>query len=266
MQESEFYRFSAGELMPCRDSVSEIRLAAADSFLVDSGRVRSFEAHCERFAQWVIVTSPQLAEALPTYFKLAKALIPITGRWFPRFELHLASPADGPDVDSLYLRLRTAPEQLGDAVLWTLDEVDPRLNPTVKGPDLSLCMQLRRKAQLHGADEAVLLDANGYLSEGALSSLVWWNGDVLCAPNEQTHWLRSITRDEVFGIAQAIGYQTRLEHVRPADLVGAEIWVLSSLQGIRAVSSWKNLGSPVGAASHLEQFQKRLRMLAGSLG
>ena len=266
MQESEFYRFSAGELTPCRDSVSEIRLAAADSFLVEAGRVRSFEAHCSRFAKWVTDASPQLGTSIDGYFSAVKALIPRTGRWFPRFELHLASPGDGPEVDSLYLRLRTAPDQLGEAVLWTLDEVDPRLNPAVKGPDLSLCMQLRRKAQLHGADEAVLLDANGYISEGALSSLVWWRGDVLCAPNDQTEWLHSITRDEVFAIAQASGYQTRLEHARPADLVGTEIWVLSSLQGIRAVSDWKNLGSPVGSASHLEQFQKRLRMLAGSLG
>ncbi|MEN9747799.1 MAG: hypothetical protein RLZZ603_491, partial [Actinomycetota bacterium] len=50
--------------------------------------------------------------------------------------------------------------------------------------------------------------------------------------------------------------------VRPADLVGLEIWALSSLQGIRPVTEWIGLGSPVGAATHSDNFQRRLRMLA----
>ena len=45
--------------------------------------------------------------------------------------------------------------------LWSLDEPDPRVDYQVKGPDLSVCQKLRRKANLHGADEAVILDAHG---------------------------------------------------------------------------------------------------------
>lgn len=263
---SEFFNFIDGELLPCSDSVSEVNLAAADSFLVEDGRVRSLDAHFARFSRWVENAAPELVPELPEFFALVRGAINLEGRWFPRIELHLASTDGSPAKNRLYLRLRTAPEQLGTIRLWTLDEPDPRTEPEVKGPDLSLCMQLRRRAQLHGADEAVILDDEGYISEGALSSLMWWRGDILCAPDSRTRWLESVTRNEIIALARSAGYQVRLERAKPADLVGCEVWALSSLQGIRAVSEWLNLGSPVGNATHIEQFQKRLRLLASAIG
>ena len=262
MLDSEFFRFESGQLVACMDSVSEIRLAVADSWLVEDGRARNIDAHFERFAGWVQAQAVGVSQQLLPFFSSVRAAIPRTGRWFPRMELHLEGSNGEAQTGSLYLRLRTAPDQLGGITLWTLDEPDPRILPTIKGPDLSLCMQLRRKAQLHGADEAVLLDQEGYISEGALSAIVWWRGDTLCAPGSETPWLDSITRREVFSIAESLGFQTRTEKVRPADLVGLEVWALSSLQGIRPVTEWIGLGSPVGAATHSDNFQRRLRMLA----
>lgn len=266
MFDSEFYRFEGGKLQPFSSSVSDVRLAAADSFLVENGAIRSLDAHLERFGNWVRNANPTCLTDLDDFYSVVKLAIPRSGRWFPRIELHLANPNEGLQTDSLFLRLRPAPEQLGDIKLWTLDEPDPRLTPQIKGPDLSLCMQLRRKAQLHGADEAVLLDGGGFVVEGALSSLVWWRGDVLCAPDDSNVWLHSVTRNEVFEIAHSLGLKTRVEHVKPADLVGLEIWALSSLQGIRLVSDWVGLGSPVGPAVYFDKFQKRLRLFARVVG
>lgn len=264
--EGEFFRFTGTQLARSAVLLDEVRLAAADSWLVADGKVRSLPAHFDRFAGWVQAVAPELVPQLQTFFDLVTAALPDTGRWFPRMELHLASdPANhdaGDFTDSLYLRMREAPDQLGSITLWTLDEPDPRAQPKVKGPDLSLGMQLRRRAQLHGADEAVLTTTAGVVAEGALSSLVWWRGDVLCAPEDAVPWLPSVTRQEVFAIAQQLGLKTRFESVKPADLVGLEIWALSSLQGIRPVSHWVNLGAPVGPASHFESFEKRLRLLA----
>lgn len=276
MLSGEFFRFEAGStnagaLVACSDVVEEVRLAAADSWLVENGRSRSIQAHFDRFAAWVEAACPKLAADLPRFFELVREAIPVEGRWFPRIELHLeTTPVGDTAIDdllpALYLRLREAPEQAGEIVLWTLPEPDPRANPRVKGPDLSLGMQLRRKAIFHEADEAVLLTSDGYLEEGALSSIVWWrtspSGDVLCAPDDSVPWLHSVTRDEVFGLAAAMGFQTRLERAKPSDLVGLEIWALSSLHGIRPVTDWVNLGSPVGGIRHAESFQKRLRLLA----
>ena len=252
-----FYRFQAGALVPCQDEVDEVRLAAADSWLVDEGRVRNLDWHFERFTDWVTQADPIVALGLPEFFEAVVQSLPLEGRWFPRIELHLEAVGES----ALYLRLREAPEPAREIVLWTYPEPDPRANPTVKGPDLSLGMQLRRKAIVHGADEAVLVDSDGYIAEGALAAILWWNNDVLCAPNDSTNWLPSVTRREVFEIAHQAGFATRLEHVRPADLVGLEIWALSSLHGIRPVVDWLDLGGPVGAPKHFDSFEKRLRLL-----
>jgi branched-subunit amino acid aminotransferase/4-amino-4-deoxychorismate lyase len=126
-------------------------------------------------------------------------------------------------------------------------------------------MQMRRNAKMHGADEAVILDSAGFVLEGALSALVWWRGDVLCSSSDDLHWLPSVTRQEIFSVAEQMGHKTRTERVRPADLVGLEIWALSSLQGIRVVSDWIGLGGPVGKPKHFDAYSKRLRMLSTAI-
>ena len=114
-------------------------------------------------------------------------------------------------------------------------------------------------------DEAVLLDEDGFILEGALSSIVWWSGDVLCAPAERLPWIDSVTRREVFEIAGQMGVEASTRFAKPSDLIGCEIWGLSSLQGIRPVVDWIELGGAVGKPIRFEAFQKRLRMLAAAL-
>ena len=261
-EEVQFFCFRDNSLTPVTEGQqSEVQLEVADSWLVEDGRARSIDEHFERFARRVSQISPDCIPLLPAFFAAVKAIIPTEGRWFPRIEFH--AEADAPH--HLFLRLRKAPDQLGTLVLWTLPEPDPRQNPTVKGPDLSLGMQMRRNAKMHGADEAVILSESGYVLEGALSSLVWWRGDTLCSSSDDLPWLPSITREEVFSIAAQMGYATRTERVKPADLIDLEIWALSSLQGIRVVSDWIGLGGPVGKGIHAESFAKRLRMLSSAI-
>lgn len=238
----------------------EGQLTVADSWLVESGRVRNLQLHFNRFCYWS--SSVISRNDYEIFCDTVRETLPHEGRWFPRIEL-IHNPQSS--QSQLVLRLRPAPELIETMTLWTHPEPDPRSNPTIKGPDLSLGLQLRRAAQMHGADEAVLLNTDGYILEGALSSLVWFRGDVLCAPGDDLPWLPSITRQEVFAIAETMGIQTRYEKVKPADLVGLEIWSLSSLQGIRIVEQWVGLGGPVGAPRHLDSFNKRLRMLTANL-
>lgn len=257
----QFFRFEADQLVAYSES-GEVALAVADSFLLCDGRVRSLKAHFDRFADWVTATAPELATSLPAYFKMVEAALPRTGRWFPRLELHTENAAP-----ELFLRLRLAPEPMNDVVLWTYPEPDPRFNPTVKGPDLSLCMQLRRQALVHGANETVLVTGDGFVSECALSSLVWWRGDVLCAPDNSLPWLESITRQEVFNIANQMGIETRLERAKPEQLAGLELWLLSSLQGIKPVFHWVDeAAQPLPTGRNFEAFSKRLRLLESNLG
>jgi branched-subunit amino acid aminotransferase/4-amino-4-deoxychorismate lyase len=260
--EVQFFRFRDGSLeLVTEAQQNEVQLEVADSWLVEDGRARSIDSHFERFARWVSSVSPDCSPSLPAFFEAVKAIIPNEGRWFPRIEFH--AEAEAPN--HLFLRLRRAPDQLGPLVLWTLPEPDPRQNPEVKGPDLSLGMQMRRNAKMHGADEAVILSESGFVLEGALSSLVWWRGDTLCSSSDDLPWLPSITREEVFSIAAQMGYSTRTERVKPSDLIDLEIWALSSLQGIRVVSDWIGLGGPIGKPAHFDAFSKRLRMLSTSI-
>ena len=245
-------------------------LAVADSWLVEDGRARNLQEHYNRFISWSsdVLSSDAGSTEFETQAKLSgfcKAVtsaIPRSGRWFPRIELHRNSDTG---ASQLVFTLREAPEQLETMSLWSYSEADPRANPMVKGPDLSLGLQMRRAAQMHGADEAVILNSEGYILEGALSSLVWFRDDVLCAPGDDLPWIPSITRMEVFAIAEQMGLSTRNEKAKPADLVGLEVWGLSSLHGIRPVDQWVDLGGPVGQPRHLEAFAKRLRMLSTSL-
>lgn len=260
--EVQFFCFRDNSLVLITEGQqTEVQLEVADSWLVEDGRARSLDAHFERFSRWVGAVSPTCSPSLPAFFEAVKEKIPVTGRWFPRIEFHAESEAP----HHLFLRLRRAPDQLGDVILWTLPDPDPRQNPTVKGPDLSLGMQMRRNAKMHGADEAVILNESGFVLEGALSSLVWWRGDVLCSSSDELPWLPSVTRNEIFSISNQMGFAARTERVKPADLIGLEIWALSSLQGIRVVSDWVDLGGPVGKPSHFEAFSKRLRMLSTSI-
>ena len=258
-----FYQFVNGSLVQVAEN-AEVDLAVADSWLVEDGAVRNLQLHFERFSRSVMNQSaaPSIQE-VADFFEAVVELIPKTGRWFPRVEYHAEKSSP------LFVKLRQAPEQLNEAILWTLTEPDPRRSPLIKGPDLSLGMQLRRKAQVHGADEAALVDSQGFLIEGALSSIVWWRGDILCGPDDSTAWLPSITRQEIFQIARQLGVQTCEERSKPTDLIGCDVWILSSLQGIRRVSKWKHAGSelPLESTStrttkRLESFRLRLKMLS----
>ncbi len=255
----DFYRFQNNKFSPFEENpATEVLLRVADSLLIEDGRVRSLGEHLKRFETWVLAEDSSMASQLPKFFEAVIKLLPRKGRWFPRLEYH--GEVEAPD--RLFLRLRQAPEKIQTVSLWTYPEPDPRINPTVKGPDLSLCQQLRRHANMNGADEAVILSTDGYVSEGALSSLVWWRQDTLCSSNEETSWLESITRKEVFSIAEQMGLETRLEKVKPEELADLEIWALSSLNGIMPVRSWIGVSSSFPSPNHLESFNRRLKLLA----
>ncbi len=261
---AQFFRFADGKLNAISETGIEVKLAVADSWLVESGRTRNLKAHFERFSQWVSSVDESAVAQLDDFFEAVVAEIPATENWFPRIELHTEAPLG----QRLHFRLRVAPEIQPSLLLWAYGEADVRVNPLIKGPDLSFGMQLRRHAKLHGADEAVFLTNKGFINEGALSSLVWWRGDVLCSTSaEGAKWLPSITREEVFGIARDCGFETNLELATPQALQGLEVWALSSLQGIRPArgilleESLIEFAKPIRA----EGFQKRLRLLSSNI-
>lgn len=250
------------------------RLLVADSWLVDDGLVRALDVHRDRFAGSVAAA---LGEAAPTadaadgadgrldvdaFWSAAVARLPRTGAWFPRVELVSGAGRDGRDdgPPELRLLLRPAPARTRSVVLATAPH-DPRTRPTVKGPDLRALGRLREDVGPLGADEAVLLDPDGHVVDGAWSSIVWWRGDALCLPADDLPRLPGVTVRTLATLAAVLGVDVLHERTTPAELDGFEIWTTSALQGIRIVTDWVDGPTPAEQPGRLALWRSRLEAL-----
>jgi len=210
------------------DTVVEV----ADSWLVSDGRTLALQLHRSRFLN--SISEARYDEIDPLKFWDAViAAIPREGDWFPRVELQSRGGAP-----LLVFRLRSAPERSVGVVAATHTGPDPRTQPTIKGPDLDAMQRLRTTAQKVGAGEAVILNDDGFVVEGAYSSLVWWRGAILCSPPAEFERIDSVTARSLIGLAEALGVETYTEAVTPAELEGVELWALSALHGPRIVTAW----------------------------
>lgn len=209
----------------------EGRLRVADSWRVRDGRARGLERHRARFLRSV-ATVPDAPADAEAAVDAALAALPLTGDWFPRLELR--ERADG---SALRFRLRPTPATAQTAVLATAPH-DPRTSPLVKGPDLAALQGLRVAVQPLGADEAVIVDAQGHIVEGAYSALLWWRGETLVQPDEALARIPSVTAAIVLEAARADGVATDAERIAPDQLAGCEVWVLSALHGVRGATAW----------------------------
>jgi branched-subunit amino acid aminotransferase/4-amino-4-deoxychorismate lyase len=225
-------------------------IAAAESFLVQAGRVRGLDRHWARFARGCAAAGLDLD---PPRAALAAAL-PATGRWFPRVAAH----ADG----ELRLDVRPAPPRAPDVVAWLFDGPDPRREPRRKGPDLERLGALRTEAARRGAGEALLRDEDGRLLEGAYTSLLWWEDDALCAVPDDAPILPGVTRALLLQIAAEDGVAVRDRRPLAQELDGREVWLTSALHGIRAATPGPEGCLRAGPAPRAPAWQARLEALA----
>jgi branched-subunit amino acid aminotransferase/4-amino-4-deoxychorismate lyase len=228
-------------------------LLAADSWLVDDGRVRAVERHWARFGA-TCREHGVAADALAAFRAEVARAVPVEGRWFPRVELR----ADG----ELALVLRPAPAREPTVVAWVADVADPRRAPRQKGPDIERLAALRERAAAHGAGEAVLSDADGRLLEGAFTSLLWWEGETLCVVPDDAPVFPGVTRGLLVELAREQGTPVAQRRPAPRELAGRETWLVSALHGIRAVTRWAAGGPAAGAAPRAVSWQRLLDSFA----
>lgn len=213
-------------------------LDVADSWLVEDGAARALPHHRGRFvAACAARGAPERESAV--FFDAACAALPRAGRWFPRVEYRARA--------GFHVRRRPAPPPSSSVVLGVADGPDPRRAPRVKGPDLELLVELRARAAARaGTDEVVLRSGAGVVLEGALSSLLWWRGDTLCAPPPELPLLPGVTRAVLLTLAAERGTPVQFEACALHELDGVEVWCVNALHGIRAVTAW--IGAPCAAA------------------
>ncbi len=224
-------------------------LLAADSWLVDDGRVRALERHWARFEATCRAHGAE-PDALAELRAAVARAVPPRGCWFPRVELR----ADG----ELAFRVRPAPARAPTVVAWVADIADPRREPRRKGPDLERLAALRERAAEHGAGEAVIADGEGRLIEGAFTSLLWWDGETLCAVPDDAPILPGVTRALLLELARERGTPVAHRRPRPHELAERETWLVSALHGIRAVTGWSDGGPPAGGAPRAGGWQRLL--------
>jgi branched-subunit amino acid aminotransferase/4-amino-4-deoxychorismate lyase len=232
-------------------------LLAADSWLVDDGRVRAIERHWARFEATCREhgTGPDALAQLRA--DVARA-VPARGRWFPRVELR----ADG----ELALQVRPAPAREPTVLAWVADVADPRREPRRKGPDLERLAAVRERAAAHGAGEALLSDGDGRLIEGAFTSLLWWEGETLLAVPDDAPILPGVTRALLLELARDRGTPVAWRRPRPHELADRETWLVSALHGIRVVTGWASGGPPAGGAGRAGDWQRLLDGLTDRQG
>jgi branched-subunit amino acid aminotransferase/4-amino-4-deoxychorismate lyase len=246
----ELFAWSAAGQQLQSIPVANHSVDVADSWLVDQGMVRGLPYHTERFAESCRRSHGVDAVVTEEFLDAVAAALPPTGRWFPRVEFEAGV--------GLRLRLRVAPPASAAVVLRCADEPDSRRDPTVKGPDLAMLVGMRRAAAALGADEVLLAGTSGTVLEGALSAILWWRGDVLCAPPLSLPVLPSVTRRLLLEIAADVGTEVRFEACAARDLDGLELWTASALHGIRPVTSWSGRGLTAAPARRAAEWQTRL--------
>jgi len=239
-------RWRDGRLEPVDDDDQAAPLRAADSWLAEDGRALALEGHRARFLNGMPASLGAAA-----FWDAAIDAVPRRGAWFPRLEL---------GADELRLRMRPAPQRHRSVALLTHPGADPRVAPRVKGPDLERMARLRESALGRGADEVVLLH-DGYVAEGASSSIAWWIGDALCVPAADIPRLDGVTLGALVALATALGVEVIEAHATPPELDGCEIWALNALHGIRIVTNWIDGPATAQQPGRLAAWRARLDAL-----
>jgi branched-subunit amino acid aminotransferase/4-amino-4-deoxychorismate lyase len=220
-------------------------LLAADSWRVEGGRVVAFAEHRRRFEGAVAAAAAGHVD-WPAFWAAVVGAVPAAGGWWPRVELR---GGGRPEVV-----VRPAPQRRACTRLVWDGRADPRRSPRAKGPDLSLLGRLRAQAVAAGGDCALLTGPGGAVREAATGSVLWWEGEVLCAPADDGV-LPAVTAGLVLGRARATGVATDRRDRRPEELAGREVWFTSALHGVtgvcelRAASGAVALGTPRRAAA-----------------
>ena len=102
------------------------------------------------------------------------------------------------------------------------------------------------EANSAGADDAILLDRRGFVSEGSVTNIFVVKGGRLSTPSSAAGILHGITRDRIIRLCTDLGMDVQQRDVTPFELATAdEVFLVGTKSEILAVGSIS--GSMVGA-------------------
>lgn len=167
-------------------------------------------------------------------------------RGAPHYRDHAYPPADvAPTVFAMCAPLPKLDKRLHEHGVATILRPDARwARCDIKAISLLANVMQRQQAVEDGAAE-VLLHSDGYVTEGAASSVFIVEDGVILTPPDGPEILPGTTRDLVLELARDAGLDARFESIdierfRKAD----EIWLTSSVREVLPVTELD--GAPVG--------------------
>jgi aminodeoxychorismate lyase len=130
----------------------------------------------------------------------------------------------GANQPSLVMSLHPVPaNRTQDLPRWRLVTSSVRLPANEPIAQFKTCNKLpqimaRTEADAAGADEALLLNTDGFIVEASSSNLFWIEGNTVCTPPLASGILAGVTRAVVFEICQSLGLAVREASVTPDQL------------------------------------------------
>ena len=108
----------------------------------------------------------------------------------------------------------------------------------IKSTNYLVSVLARREAVEKGFDEGLLLNEDGYITEGSTSNIFFMDASGLVTPPLESGILPGITRDVVIEIAGILGIRVTEENITPADLSRfQQAFVTASTMEIMPVAS-----------------------------
>ncbi len=173
----------------------------------------------------------------------------------------------GADKPTLVMSLHPAPGTTNsDSAHWKLVTASLRLPAGDKLAQFKTANKLaqvlaRAEADAAGADEAVLLNTDGHVVEGASSNLFWIEGKTVCTPPLTDGLLAGVTRAVTIEICQRLSLPLAERAVTPEQLRRADgIFLTLSSIGVAeaiALDGVPLATSPIAADIH-RAYQKLL--------
>jgi len=130
------------------------------------------------------------------------------------------------------------------------------INPMIKSLNFLNNILAKADAKDRGAYEAIMLNAEGYITEGTVCNIFFVKDDSIFTPSVDAGILDGITREVVIRLARGSGLSVHEGLYSPADILGAtEVFFTNTTAEVMPVSKIDDMTYAVGSIS------KRLREL-----
>jgi branched-chain amino acid aminotransferase len=121
------------------------------------------------------------------------------------------------------------------------------IDPRIKSLNFLNNILAKMEAKEQGAYEAIMLNAEGFITEGTVSNIFFVVGGVLCTPSAEAGILDGITRELVIGLALREGIEVQEGKFKEEELLdAAEVFFTNTTAEVMPVSAVGEKNYPVG--------------------